>query len=105
MIAGKLRHRVEIQHATATADAQGGQTKTWATVDRAWASIEPLGSRDRFWTSQMPVWCTHNVTMRYSPNITPQSRILLGSRVLNIVTWTNVDERNKELRLLCAEEL
>jgi len=104
VIAGRLRHRVEIQNPTATPDAQGGQTLAYATVERAWAAIEPVGARDRWATAQMQVWVTHNVTLRYTPTVTMASRLLHGARVLNIVQLTNVDERNRELRLLCAEE-
>ena len=38
--AGNLRHRVAVQTATETKDAEGGVVFSWATDNTRWASIE-----------------------------------------------------------------
>jgi SPP1 family predicted phage head-tail adaptor len=105
MRAGRLRPKVEIQNPTWATDAQGGQTATWATVDKSWAAIEPISQKDRWNSSQNQVWGSHTVTVRYTPTITMASRLVHNGRILNIVSIANVDERNREMQLQCAEEI
>jgi SPP1 family predicted phage head-tail adaptor len=101
--AGKLKHKVELQTLTETADDQGGFTESWATASKPWVSIEPLDSREEFFAGQVRAGVTHRVKMRYTTDATTKSRILFGSRVLDIKSLKNTDEGDRELVLLCAE--
>jgi len=105
MRAGRLRHLVEIQNSTSTPDDQGGQLKTWSTVEKVWAFVEPMSSREKYFVSQLEVWATHTVTMRYTANVTSHSRIILGSRILSVISIANIQERNREIQLICVEEM
>lgn len=68
-----------------------------------WAAIQPGppggGDRTR----------THQITMRYRPDVNFDTviyyydEVLLRTRQFNVVDFQNVDEQNKELVLLCEE--
>ena len=103
MRAGQLRHYVALQRATVTRDAHGGTVHTWATYANVWAAIEPQ-SGDEPVTAEAPqAVTTHNVRIRYNSSVKPTDRLAHGSRVLEINAILNIDERNREMRLLCGE--
>ena len=105
MRAGKLRHKVTIEYRTLTADAYGGQTATWATLDTVWADLESLTGIESWQDKQQTPIITHKVTIRYRADIDPKMRIKYGSRYLNIANIVNKEERNIELALLCREDV
>lgn len=106
MKAGKLRHKVTIQSRTLTADSYGGQTETWATFAAGvWAAVEPLTSSEQWRAQQAQASVSHRVTIRYLAGVEPTMRVLFGTRHLNIGSIRNIEERNKELELLCTEAL
>ena len=102
MIIGKLRHRVEIQSNTSTADAMGQLIKAWTTVDTRYASIEPLTSRELIIAQQVNLEISHKVTLRYYP-ASPKMRVKYGSRLFEILSVINKEERGLETCLMCKE--
>jgi SPP1 family predicted phage head-tail adaptor len=103
MKAGDLRHKVQIQNPTEATDSQGGAEFTWATVGSAWAAIEPLSSREQSYQATIQVVASHKVTLRYTSLVTNRSRLLLGSRVLDVVSRVSAEERGEQLLLICNE--
>ena len=103
MQAGKLRHRVAIQAATDTRTSDGSITRTWATADTVWASVEPLTGRELTEAMKVAGMATLRVTIRYYSGLTTAHRLLFGTRVLEIVNVGNTDERNRTLAVLCTE--
>jgi SPP1 family predicted phage head-tail adaptor len=103
ILAGKLRHRVEIQTATETPDGMGQPIKSWSTTGRAWAAIEPASGREAMLGQLQQSTVAVNVTMRYQPGIAAGQRLKYGARIFNIGAVLNVEERNTELRLSCTE--
>ena len=106
MRVGRLRHRVQIQSATESADSFGEPTFTWATYARRLASIEPLQGRELFTAQQVNPEITIRVRLRYDQDLadlTPKHRLVFGSRTLEIDSVIKPDERNRELQLLCKE--
>lgn len=106
MIAGKLRHRVYIQRATEAANTYGEMVKTWASIYRVWASVEPLTGRELERAQQVSAEATTRVKIRYTDDVTVGDRILFGTydqRVFEINAIVNPDERNVELHLFCSE--
>lgn len=106
MRAGPLRHRVEVQQATETADAHNQAVQTWSTVAERWAEIRPATGRETF-DGQAPVAdVTHQITMRhYDRTLTPKFRIKDGARIFNIVSAVNFDERNRRTVIQAREEV
>ena len=48
---------------------------------------------------------THRVHIRYSPFISVKARLKFNGRFLNIESVERVDEKLREMWLICAEEL
>lgn len=106
MEAGKLRHRIAIQDKTITLDSGGIPTETWADIaggSSIPASLEPLKGREYFQAAAVSAENTIPVTIRYRPGVTSALRIVYGSRILNIRSVIDVDERHVKLILLCEE--
>jgi len=104
--AGQLRHRVTIQVASEARNSHGEMIQTWAAIDRGtvWAMIERAGGTEQLVNSQTQAIATHKLTLRYrNLTITNEHRILFNSRVFNIVSVENIDERNVVYELMCQE--
>lgn len=102
---GQLRHLVSIQRPPTTKDLQGGCTGDWIEIPHGaqWVGISPISGTRRYESAQILQGVTHEVTTRYVPDVDSNMRLVWGERVLQIKSLLNVDERNKELRILCQE--
>lgn len=75
----------------------------WATERVIWAEIEPLSGSELTEAQQKVADATHQVTIRYLSGVTPDKRILFGVRELYIENVRNIEERNREMVLICVE--
>lgn len=100
---GKLRHRVTIQRATETRNAQGGVIRAWAKIAERWAAIEPMAGSERLQAAKMKAESTHIVTIRHYDGLTTKDRLLYGTRTMEIGAIANLSERAVEDRLECKE--
>lgn len=103
MNAGSLRYSIKIQQKNVTRDSFGAETIAWTDVATVWAAIEPLQGREFFNAQQVNAEVTTRIRVRYRSGVTPAMRMLLGSRVFDIQSVINLDERNRELHLMCKE--
>lgn len=103
MRAGRLRKRVSIQQPVQAVNAYGERIVTWSTVATVWAAVEPLRGREMFDAEQVQAEISHRVILRYRSGLDSTYRLLLASRVLQIQTVIDVDERHRELHLMCRE--
>ena len=103
MRAGQLRHRVEIQSRAATR-TRGQVTEAWTTYTTGWASIEPRSGRELERAHMVVADATHKVGIRYYSGVSTRDRFLFGTRKLNIASVVNVEERDRELILICVEQ-
>lgn len=78
---------------------------TWSSLDRAWAEVKPLSGTELYKARQATAEVTHQITMRWRAGITPALRIFFNSRYFEILSAINVEERNRELQLLCKEHI
>ncbi|MDH4319948.1 MAG: phage head closure protein [Desulfobulbaceae bacterium] len=104
MRAGRLRHRVIIQAAGGTANGYNEVVATWSNVATVWADVRPASGKEQWRGLEPEAVVSHEVAMRYRAGVGPANRLLFGSRVLNIKAVLNLDERNRELLLLCEEK-
>jgi SPP1 family predicted phage head-tail adaptor len=102
---GKLRHRITIEESTETQDADGSVTENWSAFAAAQGSIEPISGREYFSAQTTRADLTHRVNLRYVAGIMPKMRVRFGSRIFDILSVINVDERNRELQLMCRESI
>jgi len=100
---GPLRQRVNIQARSATVDAFGQESETWATVATVWASVEPLSGRELLTAQQVQGETTHRVRMRYQAGVTTSTRLLFNLRPFDVRSVINKNEAGVSLELLCTE--
>ncbi len=105
MVAGAFDKEIRIwRPVTDTAD--GKTTTTPANVADVWASVLPQSGREYYRASQVHATMTHLVRIYYSPEVSgvkPTYWLTLGSRRLNIVSVTNVDEESEFIDMVCVE--
>ena len=102
---GKLRHRILIEQAAETREADGSVIDAWSTYATVQASIEPISAREYFAAQSTQADVTHRITLRYLAGVTPKMRVKHGSRLFDILSVINVKERNRELQLMCRENI
>lgn len=106
MQAGRLRHRITIQYKSATTqNTAGEEVVTWAKYVDAWASIKPLRGQEYLQARQTQANVDHRIELRYQAGITPEMRVVFGSRIFSIESVLNVDERDFLLQLMCGEQI
>lgn len=103
MRSGRLRHRVTIQQPVVAVNGYGERITTWSTVATVWAAVEPLRGREFFDAEQTQAEVSHRVVMRYRSGMVATMRLLHLTRVLHIQAIIDVDERHRELQLMCRE--
>jgi SPP1 family predicted phage head-tail adaptor len=108
MQAGKLRHRIEIQQPVGTtrdgAGAKKGKDRqAWTVLARLWAAVEPLAGRELYNAQQVQPNLSHRVRVRYLDGVKAKMRVKHDRRYLNIETVINLEERDRELHLMCTE--
>ena len=106
MRTGKLRHRVEIQRFTEKKDEWGNWVEAWETLAIVWAAIEPMKGEEYLAAMAFQSEITHKVTMRYfGEGITTKDLLVFNDRTFEIESIINVEERNRELVLMCKEKV
>lgn len=103
MRAGRLRHRVVIQERAGTQDAYGQEEDSWTTVDTVWAAVEPLRGREFLEAQREGAEVTTRIVMRHQDGVVPAMRISWGSRMFDVLSIISVEERGRELQLMCRE--
>jgi SPP1 family predicted phage head-tail adaptor len=99
---GELRHLVQFQSPSATQDAAGQPTTAWTTYFTTRCKIEILRGQLLYQTSEFISKNSYELTLRYPPDVTISvaDRALFNSQVYVIQAIINVEQRNRELRLL-----
>lgn len=102
---GLLRHRIEIQVSVDTQDSFGTPIPAWeALYANVAALVEPLSGNELFEARQLHAEVTHRIIMRGRfDGITPKHRVLFGSRVFDILSVLNLEERNLIVELMVKE--
>lgn len=92
-----------IQTKTATSDGQGGFTETWTDGPTVYASVDPLKAYQRFQAMQMQIPVTHQIMMRYRPDITNEMRLKYEDRIFFVKEIINIEERGRFLSIKAIE--
>lgn len=105
MNAGKLRHRITIEHDTGTTpDAAGHRQPAWTSFAVVWAECRQLSGREHYLTHQVMPLATHRIRMRYLPGVTTAMRVVWKERTLNVLDVDDLEGRNIEHVLLAGEK-
>lgn len=104
---GNLRHRITIQKKSATRDSYGAETISWTTYLTVWAAIEPLRGREYMEARQVQADVDTRIRMRAQSvyTIKPGMQVLFGARIFDIISVIEVEERNREVQLMCREQI
>ena len=102
MNAKSLNQKVTMQQKSVTRAANGEEIVTWVTHSTQWARVEPIRGREFFAAAQMQGAIDYRVTLRYTPTITRDMRVLWGSIVMDISAEPiNVNAANRWTELMC----
>ena len=100
-----MRTRIEIQSRSMAADTYGGPNPTWSTAATRWGQITPLSGRELWQAQQVRPDVTHRIVLRYYAGLTPRHRLLVGSRVFNISSVLDIENRQRLHECVCVEEV
>ena len=106
-LSATLRHKVVIQQPVVETDSVGEPIETFSHYATRKAKVSPLGGRETYRLQQYFSEATNVILMRYdslTSAINTKMRILFDSRVFNIESVINVDEMNREIRVVCTEQ-
>ena len=105
MRAGALRHRITVQSNTDAYDDYGDLSNSWDTGSEIWGSVNPISGKEEDLGSELVGVVTHFIKVRYraSISVSVANRIVFDSRVFQIESVRNWQERNVFLELLCKE--
>lgn len=101
--AGDLRHRIRIEQAVRTPDGGGGAEVTWQLVAQVWAAIWPRTSSEQLQSDRVAGIATHDIWIRYRPDVVPQMRFVSGNRTFDIRGVLDIDERRRWLKCVSQE--
>lgn len=103
--AGKLNKRIIIQTYTEAANTYGESVRTWVDVGTRWASVEPLTMREFINAKQLSSQIDIRFVTRYLSGIKPKMRVVYNNENYNIESVINIDNKNRELQLLCSRTI
>ena len=102
--AGVLRHRIAVQTEANARDENGGVVKSWNTAATRWGRIRPLSGRELTAAQQVDSRVTHEITLRFYDGLSPLFRLSHDSRIYNIVSVRNIDQRDKLMFIRAVED-
>jgi SPP1 family predicted phage head-tail adaptor len=102
---GAMRDRVKVQSRTTLTSELGEAVADWATDAVRWAKVEPISGGELWRARQVQAESTHTVTLRFYPGLTTRHRIVLGSRVLEILNVIDRDGEGRFSECLCVERV
>jgi len=97
--------RIEIQRASVSLDALGGETKTWATVARPWAALHYGRGQERRQAAAEQGQQAVTMNILASPltrTITITDRAVVGGEVWDIVGVAPIGRRDIDLAAVRA---
>lgn len=109
MFAGRLHQYVSVQQRSTAQDAFGGQSTVWTEVRKVYAHVEPVSGREALFGQAIQSEITDVVTVRYDPALWAEPskatsyRLVVGSRILNVRGFANIDGGDREVELRCTE--
>ena len=111
--ASRLRHKLTLQQEVQTPDGAGGTSKSWTNITDLWAEIIPISGsssklnasagKEIFYGAQVQAEVSHKILLRYRDGVTPDMRLVFESRIFNIRSVANIEERRDRLELLVQE--
>ena len=106
MKVANLRHQIDLQSQTKTADDYGGFTAVWTTENsNVWAEIAQPSGSDVYMYGRMIEKLTTKITIRYNSAVRMGWQAVFGDRTFSIRYVVDQDGRRKFTTLFCDEML
>jgi SPP1 family predicted phage head-tail adaptor len=92
-------------------DGGGGYSDDWETGEgwdlecETWAYVRPIRGRNFYEAQQGQSELTHEVNIRYRPGIDRSMIVVYDGRRFDVQYVMNIEEKNKELELICVERV
>lgn len=102
---GNLRSYLTIQNVTESFDENLELILSWGTFANVWGEYTPLVGREYYASKVVNAEVTGTVRIRYLAGVTPEMRIIDGTKTYGIEAVINIDNKNEELVLLVKEVL
>lgn len=99
----KFRHRIKFQSLSLVANDSGGQIETWTDFQTVWASIEPKMVKELNFAQRIEPRVDHYIRCRFVAGIVGSMRVVFGSRIFEIKSIVNPEEKNDFLEILAVE--
>lgn len=106
MQSGLLRHRIKLLQPVKTVNTYNEEVITFSEIARTWAAVRPLLGNEFLEERARGAQVSHRVQLRWSSDlaIEPTWRVEFKGRTLEVIAPPmNVDERGRELVLMCKE--
>lgn len=101
---GKRRSIVQIQSKSTIPDAFGQPQEIWTTVCTLQGKIRAASQREVYQAGALTSQVTHVIEAWWlAIAIAAGMRAVSGTHIYKIQAVVNIEERNKELRILCLE--
>jgi len=103
---GKLRHKIIIKVQPPGQDSYGekvSDTSLWTNFVTIRAAIIPISGREFFTAQQVNSTVTTRIEIRYKSGITAGMRVVCGTKVYDIKAPLDLEEKHKEIHLMCEE--
>jgi len=100
--------RVTFQSRGTGQSSTGQPNGAFVEVMTTWAAIKPITGREYFNASGERAEVTHEIDVQACSELAslkPKDRALFGSRVFNIKSVINIEERGRKLLLMCTEHV
>ena len=92
-------HRVRIEQATESLDAEREAIPTWTPFAVGWAKITTVVGGETYSGRQIHAEANRLIEMAYVAGVTPKMRALFRGQVFDFKSVENVDERNVDLAI------
>lgn len=103
VLAGNMRQRIRIEQPVVVPDGLGGGTRSWQTLTTVWAEIHTLSGDERFDAGKLASTVTHRITLRWRNDITPEMRVVFGTRIFAIRAVLERDGKRRSVELVTEE--
>jgi SPP1 family predicted phage head-tail adaptor len=75
----------------------GSSTISWQAIGVVWASLRPVAARETVRRDGQSLHTSHEIWLRYRPDLTGAMRFRLGARLFEIDAIRDPDERQRWL--------
>ena len=103
-----MDRRVTIQKRTTTTNAYGHEENRWSDVATVWASVRPIGAREKLRADAIGAEVSHTIAIHWQAKLMPPAdtaamRVSYGERIFNITGARDINEARRVIVLDCVE--